>query len=156
MNALYCKLKDGRNIGIIKDEVQCMIYGDNYNILEEVTEFKNNINYIEVSKEYIEKNFKLFKSVIKKGNKLISYYDCNFEYKIGEYAIAKNTEERFGGIYVGNKEYVISSCYYKNRESILLEVEYDLDNLKHIDVEGNVCFYKVFIKTIANDWKVCN
>ncbi|EHK2362423.1 hypothetical protein [Clostridium perfringens] len=150
IKVLYCKLKDGRNIGIFKDKLQCTIYGENYRILEEFSEFKKDIEYIRVSKEYIEEKFKLYKAVFKNDNKLISNYESNFEYKVGEYIIAKDTHKRFGGIYVGNKEYVLSSCYYKKGDSVLLEVKYDLDNLKHIDAEGNSCFYKLFIKEIID------
>lgn len=145
----YCVLKDNRKIGICKDDIQCLLYGEDYRVLEEFSDFKENEKYIKVEKEYIEHTFKYFKSVLKKDDKFISFYDSSFVYSVGEWAIAKNIDDKFGGIYVSSKEYIKNSCYFKPGESALLEVEYDLNNLRHIDAEGNACFYKIFIKSIA-------
>lgn len=147
MEIFYCILDNGEKIGIVNYQV----YGRAIKGLDYINEFEVGNKYTRVDKEFIEQNQKLYKSVLFKDNKLVSDYDNNFIYKVGEYAIAENIDETHGGIYAGIKEYVLGACYYKRGKSVLLEVKYDLDNLKFIDAEGNVRFKKVFIKSIEKE-----
>lgn len=87
--------------------------------------------------EFFGSEIYVYKNVEKRSDgSLFSYYDNNFEYKVGEYAIAKgkNWFNNDVGLYVETLKNV-ENCYFSEREnSTIIELKLDsLDDFMDLD-----------------------
>lgn len=77
--------------------------------------------------------FKFYKFVKKDNDKYLSFFDCNFEYKIGEVAIARDIQYN-GGLYGGQLSDYKSFGHYGDDKAVMIELEVDnADDIIYLD-----------------------
>lgn len=79
---------------------------------------------------------------------LTSFYDENFKYEIGEWAIAKNPNESHqscaSGLHFSNATYWDKNCWYNNRDGVYLIARINLEDIITVQ-NGKIRCRKAFI-----------
>jgi hypothetical protein len=104
----------------------------------------------------IEKLFKsgtkVYKWVKQDGNKLYSFHDKNFEYKIGTVAIPKNPDTMCSGIYASMLDCIKSASYCRDKGSVLLELSVlDPSDLLHLSSGSSLRFARLEVMGVVSE-----
>lgn len=120
------------------EKVKIFEFKDNYYYVRDFSKVNNEMkeekrdfyDIIDIN-DVIKPGDKFYKFVEKRDDKYFSYYDNEFEYKIGEIVIAnKNKEDCWGryGLYVEELKNVNYATYNNRENNVLIELE-----LKNVD-----------------------
>ncbi|RKJ72176.1 hypothetical protein D7X33_21760, partial [Butyricicoccus sp. 1XD8-22] len=128
-------------------------------IIREVT--SNQKSDKNVSLDEAIKFDKIYKFVRKTDDKYFSYHDRKFEYVIGEEAIAKGElgsrsySNGNGELYFNLKNDIENSSYYRNKDAVLLEAEFNNEDLVEIETDSAITVTKAKIirEVPENEWK---
>lgn len=102
----------------------------------------------------LDKAIILYKFVYKKGDKYFSFYDENYEYKIGKIQEPKHEN---GWLYLRKFVELSNATYANNEDKALLKCAVNIEDLKNLNLKGDILTKKLKvldIKDISNDRKV--
>ena len=112
-----------------KDDLYTYDPDDGFEKLSDTKKDKYN-NLLETHSlyDFFKDGLYLYKNVMKSPDgKLLSHYDKTFEYKIGEYAVArgKGWGNKEVGLFVEPLKYVREHYYNKNKYNVVIEIKLD-------------------------------
>lgn len=105
------------------------------------------------------KDTKIYKFVNKKADGLYSFWSSDFKYEVGKEVIAKKTESGFfenGKLYFNNKKDIKSSSYYYESKKVLIEAEFNPNDVLSINKTGVQVSKAIIVREVPekewNEW----
>jgi len=142
------KLKNTINITQIKNKYFILTTSHH---IQEID--KNDIptNYKHIITLEDEHYIYLYKYVNNKENKLVSFHDSNFEYKLQQQITSKHsTKELYGGFYSEKHDF----SYCKENTKVLLKLKVkvkDIIKIRRTEIEFKTCFVEKIVMENDND-----
>jgi hypothetical protein len=140
----YIKIKEGNYLRLFNRKLRI---SDAKNISPE---------YLIDANEYF-KGYKFYKFVKKQDNKYLSYYDNNFEYKLGEEV--KPTNGNNGAIFCATSNSLRGCMYHGNTNSVAIELQINsVDDIKNFNSNTSVQLNRCkFIREVPKqEWENYN
>lgn len=104
------------------------------------------------AEKFFKSGTKVYKWVRQDGDKLYSFYDKNFEYKIGAVAMPKNADSYNSGIYASMLDCVKSASYCRDKGSVLLELSVlDPSDLLHLSSGSSLRFARLEVVGVVSE-----
>lgn len=121
---------------IEKEKTYLYLGKDHYVQIDKEKIKENPKKYKKIRNTIIPRDFIFYKYVHKKDGKYFSFYDSNYEYKIGE--IMKPSNYGDGCLYICRKEDLYNSNYSSEREKAILKCKVKRENLSSLDISRSM------------------